>query len=1268
MASQRQARSRSRADRSRPGRARPPVRQNVPRGVVLDPVELQQRLGNRGTQAFLAENAFTSPDPPVISEPETEVTPQTLATPLSATADSQQTAVSPTTSEIIQNPVPAEVVQLHESEATSVEPIQKVADTGIIDGTTDFENSTATTSSPTEDQEQDSETQASSQTASTSSTAPTQIPVESSSNAQQTDILNVTDVTEPSAASAEEESGAQEVAAAPSPREAIAPAISAVHNRATGEQQHRSPNVPVASAEAAGQDPQTEQTRMAAQQTVTNLDAETENTEEVKREQFKSKLRKAIEDATPEPQTEAQANRVINNGAGNASNTISEELATQRDAAAGPLQSAASPGSEVAPSTLPAPPETDLEPEPIGEAPLPVSAASVVPQPSLPLDCSSDRDSTEQIKEENNVTEEQMATSNEPSFGSALETRATAEENEATVETRYRESESNMRTQSQGRGQQALAQGLTEMHSGRSTQIGLVIGQQNDTMSKNATERLRITTTINGIKDKTQTDVTKILDDMVTGATKKFEDGLKLAEKVYKDTFEDAKGGVGTWLTTWGDDWEDLIKGALATARDEYFNQVDIAIDDVADLVEKKLAEAKQRVTDGLTEVQKFVDELDDSVKQFGEDALSTVTADFDAMRSEIDERRDGLINNLAQQYKDSYERMNAMEEQLRAENKSLWQRVYDATVGVIQQIIAFKDMLLGVLARAAAVVESIILDPIGFLGNLISGIKAGLDLFFGNIVEHLKQGLMGWLFGALEGAGIQIPDSFDFKGILSLIMQVLGLTYDNIRKRAVNILGEEMVSRLEQVAEIFKVLFTEGPAGLWRMLMEQLSGIKDMLMEEIQGFVISEIIEAGVKWIIGLLNPAAAFIKACMMIYDIIIFFIERGSQIIELVNAIINSLAAIVSGNIQAMAQAVEGALARILPIAISFLAALVGLGGISGKIREIIEKIQEPINTAIDWVIGKAVQLARAAGDLFSGGGKKNEEETPETDDPEHDAQVTVALDGVSQKVRAEDPDGELQDNEASSIESYARLEYPIFTSVQVFQESGNWYFEYTASKGKKIQIAEVEELVELASKVRYRGLLIELPAGRFVLRNEVVEWVRLHQETILRGNPTPTQEVSLEGNLGTAKEEGEAAFREVAGALTLAQLEDVEDVALGREAEREIYPEGNRLRGDPDADIIATTNRGTRLLGEGKGLANVPHALEQFRGVTERLLARNISVDGYYIFKPQGNLTSPGLSISNGVLYDQDGLVLIDGKPVYVIDVLPQGEMASFLNEL
>jgi len=108
--------------------------------------------------------------------------------------------------------------------------------------------------------------------------------------------------------------------------------------------------------------------------------------------------------------------------------------------------------------------------------------------------------------------------------------------------------------------------------------------------------------------------------------------------------------------------------------------------------------------------------------------------------------------------------------------------------------------------------------------------------------------------------------------------------------------------------------------------------------------------------WLIGLLNPVAAFIKACKAIYDIVKFFIERAEQVGELVSSIIDSIGAIAGGALGEAAGKVETALGNAIPVAIGFLASLLGLGGISDKIKSVIQAIQEPIHD----VIGKVLNV--------------------------------------------------------------------------------------------------------------------------------------------------------------------------------------------------------------------------------------------------------------------------------------------------------------------
>ncbi|WP_222271572.1 hypothetical protein [Modestobacter marinus] len=839
----------------------------------------------------------------------------------------------------------------------------------------------------------------------------------------------------------------------PSPLEAMAPTVTAITRRAAQTARHSPAPSTVANAQAAAMRPATEQQRSAALATVNKLDSAQESTQDFERAAFRAALREAIEKATPTPTTEEKAHEVVESGAQTASATLQGQLAGQKDAAVGPLRQ---PG-DVRPQDLgPEPPQVALQPEQVGEMPAPVSAAAAVP-PALPperLDYSEDRQATNQAMEENGVSRAQLEKGNEPEFGQTLEARSQAEQHEAQAATTYRASEADLRAGAKSRAQGTLAGGLTAMHGARAVAIGKVAGRQVGTMTKDEGERRRVTATIEGIKNQTRADVDTILKEMDSEASRIFGEGLTAAERAYEEVFEEEKGGVGTWLTTWGSDWEELIESSLKRARDEYLRQVDIAIDKVADCVDTKLAAAKKRVIEGRAQVRAFVDGLDQSVRAFGQEALTSVEGEFDAMTQTIDARRDALVDNLTTQFTASYERMSAKEQELREANKSLWQRVYDATVGVIQKILAFKDLLLSILAKASDVVGNIITDPIGFLGNLVAGVALGLENFVANIGKHLQKGLMDWLFGALGKAGITMPETLDLQGIVSIALQVLGLTYANFRARAVKIVGEPVVSALEKTAEVFTILVTEGVPGLWRFVKEKLAELKSMVLDAIWDFIKGEVIEAGIAWLVGLLNPASAFFKACKAIYDIIMFFINRGSQIVDLVNAVLDSVGAVAKGSIGVAAKFVEDALAKAIPVAIGFLASLLGLGDISATIRKTIDKARAPVDEAIDWVIGQAVKLVKAAGKLIGGAlGKKKRPDEVAEDDPEKAAKVEAGLAAIDAEEESRLEEERLTREAAEAVAATVRKDHPVFTSITVIDAEGRWDYDYVASPGKK-----------------------------------------------------------------------------------------------------------------------------------------------------------------------------------------------------------------------
>jgi hypothetical protein len=89
--------------------------------------------------------------------------------------------------------------------------------------------------------------------------------------------------------------------------------------------------------------------------------------------------------------------------------------------------------------------------------------------------------------------------------------------------------------------------------------------------------------------------------------------------------------------------------------------------------------------------------------------------------------------------------------------------------------------------------------------------------------------------------------------------------------------------------------------------------------------------------------------------------FFVNNASRIATFVNTVIDSVAEVVKGNVGAVVNKINDVLGQMVPIIIGFLASLIGLGGIGQKIREIVTKLQKPVNQALDFVIKKGLQLA-------------------------------------------------------------------------------------------------------------------------------------------------------------------------------------------------------------------------------------------------------------------------------------------------------------------
>jgi hypothetical protein len=218
------------------------------------------------------------------------------------------------------------------------------------------------------------------------------------------------------------------------------------------------------------------------------------------------------------------------------------------------------------------------------------------------------------------------------------------------------------------------------------------------------------------------------------------------------------------------------------------------------------------------------------------------------------------------------------------------------------------------------------------------------------------------------------LPQDLSLKSILSLVLQVLGITVDRIKQKVAKHIGEKNVARIEKAWEILSTFMKEGIGGLWNMLKDYLVDLKETVIGEIKNWVITQIIQAAVLKIVSMFNPVSGLIAIVKTICNMIRFLIERASQIQALFQTVAGSVVPLAMGNFETVANKVEQTLARLLPVAIGFLASLLGIGGIANKIKKIIKKLQAKVDKAIDKMISKVANNIKR----FFGRGKSRRSE--------------------------------------------------------------------------------------------------------------------------------------------------------------------------------------------------------------------------------------------------------------------------------------------------
>jgi hypothetical protein len=168
------------------------------------------------------------------------------------------------------------------------------------------------------------------------------------------------------------------------------------------------------------------------------------------------------------------------------------------------------------------------------------------------------------------------------------------------------------------------------------------------------------------------------------------------------------------------------------------------------------------------------------------------------------------------------------------------------------------------------------------------------------------------------------------------------------------------MIGKLEGAWTFIKDVQERGMAAIWDKISEKLSNLWNTVLDAVKNWIMEKVITQISVKLLSMLDPTGimAVVNSCIALFKAIQSFIKYLRQMLEIVNSFVEGVAEIATENITKAAEFLERTLARGIPIVIGFLANQLSLSGIGKRIGEIIGKVRDMVDKALEWLVNKAV----------------------------------------------------------------------------------------------------------------------------------------------------------------------------------------------------------------------------------------------------------------------------------------------------------------------
>lgn len=655
---------------------------------------------------------------------------------------------------------------------------------------------------------------------------------------------------------------------------------------------------------------------------------------------------------------------------------ILDTATTEKEKSGGEFKTAATAEPTVPDDEKTIPEPSDLKSQKTAPKSSVASSSTLSPskRPKTDTDLSQESKSIDQKMEENEVTTVQLENSNEATFIESATSKKTAQSKAKNFGKEYSLTEQQKLDQNKRENLGAANSGVQSMNAKQALAQINASKNQTETKQKELADKTSTERGLLSIYATTETEVNSFLKKIDDHISKDFSNAiaanLKIFNKEVNKLIDDNDGldWLGKKLTGQHVQSDTEIYNI---AKDNFVKNMETPVNNLVKVVDENLSNAKKSVADGKIKNDQFWKGLSAEEQKNAGSLKSKIDAQYADLESGIDEKEKSVIETVTEKFSEALEKLDSLFEKALEENKSWLAKAADAIAGAINTIIELGKTLKRIATKAGKYISRIMAAPGKFFDNLSNGIGQGFTNFKNRIDQHLIKGVLSWLTGSMKEINLVLPENYDFQGLVSLIMQILGITVEKVKKIIENIIGKKQYEFLQKgvekgmatgnkILEIFQILNTEGISGLWVFIKLEFGNLKEMLIETAKSFVIDAITKKATSVLLSLLIPGAGFIRAAELLIRFVTTLFQKAAEIMRIIEGVIDTFGDILENNVAKAAEKVENVLGGFISLAISFLAGVLGLNGIAQKVQIFIqEKIQPKVEKVLH-KIGETVKM--------------------------------------------------------------------------------------------------------------------------------------------------------------------------------------------------------------------------------------------------------------------------------------------------------------------